>query len=59
MKVAHCVCLFIYILSSHLSAQHLKSSGWHIVADAINPDNYYGITLANGIDRISFFTQAA
>ena len=27
----------------------LKDSPWHIVADDIDPDNYYGVTCANGV----------
>lgn len=30
-------------------AQNLTQSPWHIVADEINPNNYYGVTVANGV----------
>lgn len=30
-------------------AQDYKNSPWHIVADQIDPGNYYGITVANGM----------
>lgn len=30
-------------------AQNHKNSPWHIVAQNINPNDYYGITLANGV----------
>jgi protein-glucosylgalactosylhydroxylysine glucosidase len=30
-------------------AQSLADSPWHIVADKIDPNNYYGITVANGM----------
>ena len=32
-----------------LWAQDLKQSPWHIVADDIDPNNYYGVTVANGM----------
>ena len=37
---------FLTIFSISLSAQ---DSTWEIVADDIDPNNYYGITVANGI----------
>ena len=30
-------------------AQKEKDSPWHIVANTIDPNNYYGITVANGM----------
>ena len=30
-------------------AQDYRNSGWHIVADQPDPNNYYGVTLANGM----------
>lgn len=30
-------------------AQDLTQSPWHIVADDIDPNNYYGVTVANGM----------
>lgn len=30
-------------------AQDLTQSPWHIVADEIDPNNYYGVTVANGM----------
>ena len=35
--------------AAFLSAQDLKNSPWHIVADDIDPNNYYGVTVANGM----------
>ena len=32
-----------------LSAQNNSNSPWHIIADNIDPNNYYGITVANGM----------
>ena len=32
-----------------LYAQPPEKSPWHIVAKDINPDNYYGVTVANGM----------
>ena len=42
------VFLAFYSLS-FLQAQNHKNSPWHIVADAIDPNNYYGVTVANGV----------
>ncbi len=42
------VLLAFYSLS-FLSAQNRKESPWHIVADDIDPNNYYGVTVANGM----------
>ena len=38
------VCLFI-----HTSGLFAQNDAWHIVADNIDPANYYGITVANGM----------
>ena len=43
------ITLVLLFSVSFLSAQNLKNSPWHIVADEINPNNYYGITVANGM----------
>ena len=40
--------VFLFTLQT-IVAQNLKDSPWHITADAIDPNNYYGITLANGM----------
>lgn len=40
--------LFICFIN-FLNAQDYSNSGWHIEASEINPTNYYGITLANGM----------
>lgn len=40
---------FICILTYQLQAQDLSNSGWHIQAKDINPNNYYGVTVANGM----------
>ena len=39
--------LITLIISVNIAAQ--KNSPWHIVADNIDPNNYYGITVANGM----------
>ncbi len=41
--------VFIILLCSQLSAQDISNSPWHIKADNIDPNNYYGVTLANGM----------
>ncbi len=38
------VCLFL-----HTSGLFAQNDAWHIVADNIDPANYYGITVANGM----------
>lgn len=45
------LCFFIFFLVLHWSllGQDLKQSPWHIVADQIDPNHYYGVTLANGM----------
>lgn len=41
---------FLALAAVQLSAQErLSESPWHIVAKDINPDNYFGITCANGM----------
>ncbi len=40
---------FLIISAGQIYAQDFALSPWHIVADNIDPDNYYGITLANGM----------
>lgn len=34
---------------TYLSAQNHSNSPWHIVAGDIDPNNYYGVTVANGM----------
>ncbi|HCD52807.1 MAG TPA: glycosyl hydrolase family 65 [Balneolaceae bacterium] len=41
--------LFAVLFSYSLFAQNLKNSPWHIVAEDIDPTNYYGVTVANGM----------
>jgi trehalose/maltose hydrolase-like predicted phosphorylase len=41
--------LFSLILISPLTAQPLSDSPWHVTATAIDPANYYGVTVANGM----------
>jgi len=41
--------LFILAFFSDLTAQEYSKSTWHIHSGKINPNNYYGITVANGI----------
>jgi trehalose/maltose hydrolase-like predicted phosphorylase len=41
--------LFCFFFILHLPAQDMQNSPWHIVADEIDPNNYYGITVANGM----------
>ncbi|MEM6317817.1 MAG: glycoside hydrolase family 65 protein [Bacteroidota bacterium] len=41
------ICLFTSQL--YLQAQDLSNSGWHIQAKDIDPNNYYGVTVANGM----------
>ena len=41
--------LTLLIFSQYLMAQDLSKSPWHIQAKNIDPTNYYGITVANGM----------
>ncbi len=41
--------ILLFPLSDTIEAQDLKNSPWHIIADEIDPSNYYGITVANGM----------
>ncbi|NNM23757.1 MAG: glycoside hydrolase family 65 protein [Flavobacteriaceae bacterium] len=50
MKLRTFLTLFVFsslIIQSR--AQDLSRSGWHIEAKNIDPNNYYGITMANGM----------
>ena len=41
---------FFFVLSYlQISAQDLSNSPWHIPAKNIDPNNYYGVTVANGM----------
>ena len=37
------------LIALNLNAQDFSKSAWHIQATEINPTNYFGITLANGV----------
>lgn len=41
--------LFLFLPGLLVAQEDLKNSPWHIVADDINPLNYFGITTANGM----------
>ncbi|MCG8388190.1 MAG: glycoside hydrolase family 65 protein, partial [Cytophagales bacterium] len=41
--------VLLVLLSGHCISQELATSPWHIQAENINPNNYYGITVANGM----------
>ena len=43
------ITLLLLFCTAFLSAQNLKNSPWHVVADDIDPNNYYGVTVANGM----------
>lgn len=45
-KLALIYCLLFSIL---IQAQDYSKSGWHIHASEIDPNNYYGVTVANGM----------
>lgn len=47
MKAALQLILIVFSLQGF--AQNLTQSPWHIVADDIDPNNYYGVTVANGM----------
>ncbi len=41
--------IFSILISVSVNSQSIENSPWHIRASDIDPDNYYGITLANGM----------
>lgn len=41
--------LTLLVFSLQAFAQDLTQSPWHIVADDIDPNNYYGVSVANGM----------
>ncbi len=43
------VFLTLLMLVPGIHAKNLSKSPWHITADKIDPNNYYGITVANGM----------
>ncbi|MEL6719244.1 MAG: glycoside hydrolase family 65 protein [Bacteroidota bacterium] len=43
------VSLTFLFITLHLSAQNLSQSPWHVQAKDINPNEYYGVTIANGM----------
>ncbi len=45
----NCFVLLFFISGSLVWAQDLSRSLWHIQAESIDPNNYYGITVANGM----------
>lgn len=51
MIKSHSLFIAFLLVTSNVLAQGslLQQSPWHIVADKIDPSNYYGITVANGM----------
>ncbi len=49
MKMKQFFSFILCIATLTTIAQNLANSPWHIQASDINPNNYYGITLANGM----------
>ena len=49
MKKFFLLLLAIMMVQAIGIAQDYSTSGWHIEANDINPNNYYGVTLANGM----------
>ena len=41
--------IVIVLISLNLYSQNFDQSGWHIEAKNIDPNNYYGVTVANGM----------
>ena len=48
MKNQFVSCVLFFFIS-HSMAQDPATSGWHIQAGSIDPKNYYGVTVANGM----------
>lgn len=49
MKKISFLWICLSIVQLHLFAQDYSKSAWHIEAKDIDPNNYYGVTLANGM----------
>jgi trehalose/maltose hydrolase-like predicted phosphorylase len=49
MKISTPLLSLLLFSISLVSAQDYTNSGWHIEAKNINPNNYYGVTVANGM----------
>lgn len=49
MKKLKCTISLVGILIQYCYSQDSSESTWHIRAQNIDPDNYYGVTVANGI----------
>lgn len=43
------VLILLLFISIQIQGQDLRLSPWHIVAEEVDPANYYGITVANGM----------
>ena len=41
--------VLIFLFTNFIQSQDLSNSPWHIQASDIDPNNYYGITVANGM----------
>ena len=50
--------LFGLLLASNGFTQDLKNSPWHLVANNIDPNNYFGITSANGMIGLNLIARA-
>lgn len=48
-KVVLNICCILISLTMTMNAQDLSTSPWHLVAEDIDPNDYYGITCANGV----------
>jgi protein-glucosylgalactosylhydroxylysine glucosidase len=49
MKIFSLIFSIILLTLPLVKAQDYANSGWHIEAKDINPNNYFGVTLANGM----------
>ena len=50
MKTFSLVLLFcLFCFSNNIYSQSLENSSWHVIAKDIDPDNYFGVTVANGM----------
>src|SRR6059058_1129978 len=47
MKKSISTCFFVFVFFSYCSSQSVDP--WKIQADKIDPSNYYGVTVANGM----------
>ncbi|MEM6723682.1 MAG: glycoside hydrolase family 65 protein, partial [Bacteroidota bacterium] len=49
VKISFILLFSLWAFAGFTQEANLKDSPWHIVADDINPNDYYGVTIGNGM----------